>query len=286
MSFKLSEKQLCEYNENGFILIEGLLDEDVIKTIRDEIDTLTVKALNAINSGDKDFPVSSFEFEEDHPTVLRRIQDPNEISPLFADLGGNPLLIGTLQSVLGESVRLQRMKLNVKSPGVGALVDWHQDFAFYPHTNNSVTALGVLIDDVDEENAPLIAFPGTHQGPVLDHHHKEYFVGSVDLEEHGLDPSQGIRLMGPAGSVTLHHGHTVHGSAENQSDKPRRMLFLECAAGDAWPLMGEEMLESGPVMLSGSLSWTPRMEAIQVRLPYPTPKLKHESIYDIQKLRA
>ncbi|MEM6415209.1 MAG: phytanoyl-CoA dioxygenase family protein [Pseudomonadota bacterium] len=286
MTQGLSDAKLQEYDRNGFVLVERLLSQDIIEGLRQEIDGLTRQAISARQNKDHSFPISSFEFEKDDPSILRRIQEPNQMSKVFADLCSNPLVISTLQSVLGHSVRLQRMKLNVKSPGIGALVDWHQDFAFYPHTNNSVTALGILIDDVDEENAPLMAFPGTHKQPVLDHHHNGFFCGSINMEKCGLDPAKGTKLTGPAGSVTLHHGHTVHGSAVNRSDKSRRMLFLECAAGDAWPLMSDEIGKDGPIMLSGELSWTPRMEGIDVRLPAPTPELEHDSIYDIQQLRA
>ena len=39
-----------------------------------------------------------------------------------------------LQALLGPTVRLQTTKLNTKAPGGGAAVEWHQDWAFYPHT--------------------------------------------------------------------------------------------------------------------------------------------------------
>ena len=41
-------------------------------------------------------------------------------------------------SLLGQNFRLHNGKLNLKSPSAGDLVDWHQDWAFYPHTNDDV----------------------------------------------------------------------------------------------------------------------------------------------------
>jgi hypothetical protein len=32
----------------------------------------------------------------------------------------------------------------MKSSGGGAAVEWHQDFAFYPHTNDDVLAIGIF----------------------------------------------------------------------------------------------------------------------------------------------
>ena len=32
--------------------------------------------------------------------------------------------------------------------GFGAAVEWHQDWAFYPHTNDDLAAVGVMMDDL------------------------------------------------------------------------------------------------------------------------------------------
>ena len=67
----------------------------------------------------------------------------------------------------------------MKSAQYGAAVEWHQDWAFYPQTNDDVLAIGVLIDDLRPENGPLMVFPGTHRGPTFDHHSEEVFAGAM-----------------------------------------------------------------------------------------------------------
>ena len=70
----------------------------------------------------------------------------------------------------GPTVRLQTTKLNTKAPGGGAAVEWHQDWAFYPHTNDDLLAIGLILADVDEANGPLMVIPGSHKGPTLEPH--------------------------------------------------------------------------------------------------------------------
>jgi hypothetical protein len=36
----------------------------------------------------------------------------------------------------------------------GSPVEWHQDWAFYPHTNDDVLATGIYLDDCDLDNGP------------------------------------------------------------------------------------------------------------------------------------
>ena len=38
-------------------------------------------------------------------------------------------------------------------------MEWHQDWAFYPHSNADVLAVGVMIDDIDTENGPMMVVP-------------------------------------------------------------------------------------------------------------------------------
>ena len=69
----------------------------------------------------------------------------------------------------------------MKSAGYGAPVEWHQDWAFYPHTNDGLAAVGIMLDDVDMENGPMLVVPGSHKGPVCDHHGPNgRFCGAIE----------------------------------------------------------------------------------------------------------
>ena len=65
-----------------------------------------------------------------------------------------------MRPLLGPSIRLQTSKLNLKSAGYGAPVEWHQDWAYYPYTNQDVLAMGVLLDDFTEDNGAMMVVPG------------------------------------------------------------------------------------------------------------------------------
>ena len=117
-------------------------------------------------------------------------------------------------------------------------MEWHQDWAFYPHTNDDLAAVGVMFDDMAMENGPLMIIPGSHRGPIFDHHADGVFCGAMDPANRDVDYSQAIPLTGKAGSITVHHVRAVHGSAPNVSDRDRRLLLFQFRAADAWPLLG------------------------------------------------
>ena len=94
---------------------------------------------------------------------VRRIKTPHKVDPLFWEVVRSPNMVAVLKALLGPNVRLHGSKLNVKAPKYGSPVEWHQDWAFYPHTNDDILAIGVMLDDMEIENGPLMVLPGTHR---------------------------------------------------------------------------------------------------------------------------
>jgi phytanoyl-CoA hydroxylase len=163
-------------------------------------------------------------------------------------------------------------------------VEWHQDWAFYPHTNDDLAAVGVMMDDMALENGPLLVIPGSHRGPVFDHHADGVFCGAMDPARRDCDFESAIPLTGKLGSITVHHVRLVHGSAPNTSTRDRRLLLLQFRAADAWPLLGFSAgIEAfDKLMVSGRPTLEPRLAAVPVRLPLP-PAKQQGSIYENQK---
>ena len=284
----LTEAQVAHYKDAGYLVLEGRVPIDIIMAIRAEIARFEDEARGMTASNDR------IDLEDSHrPEAprLRRIKLPHTTSPVVADLMRSDHILAPVRDLIGPDVRLHTTKLNMKSAGYGAAIEWHQDFAFYPHTNDDVLAVGVIIDDMEAENGPLMVFPRTHRGPVFDHHQDGVFVGAMDFKASGLAPEDAVALTGPAGAISVHHGRIVHGSALNTSARDRRLLFLEMMAADAFPIMGSmtkftDIADYDARMLCGRPTIAPRLADIPVRIPEPQPD-RVGSIYEVQAgLRA
>ncbi len=181
---------------------------------------------------------------------------------------------------LWGSLRFDTGKLNMKSAGYGAPIEWHQDWAFYPHTNEDLAAVGIMIDDVDMENGPMMVVPGSHKGPIHNHHGPDgRFCGAMDPENCEIDLSRAAPCLGKAGSITIHHVRAVHGSATNFSGRSRRFLLYQYRAADAWPLLGlKEGLEKfNEQLIAGEPSLAPRLVPLPVGCRYRRPSTKARS---------
>ncbi len=284
MAEVLSESQTASYNENGYLVLDAYLPGDVITDIRNEISRFEDEASSLTESNDR------LELEEGHTADnprIRRIRLPHKISTVMRELMYSDYILAPARDLIGPDLRLHTTKLNMKSAENGSAVEWHQDYAFYPHTNDDILAIGVVIDDMKSENGPLMVYPGSHKGPVYDHHKDGEFVGAFIPTDVGLNPADAVELTGPAGSISIHHGRIVHGSALNTSSQPRRILFYEMMAADAFPIMGSLTSWAGiedydTRMLCGKPTLTPRLKEIPIRIPQPLPDVP-VSIYEIQK---
>ncbi len=279
----LSDDQINFYQENGYLILENHIPMDIIENIRAEIARFNEEAKGMTASNDR------LDLEDSHTPDnprLRRIKLPHTTSPIMKDLLFSDHILAPARDLIGPDLRLHTTKLNMKSANYGAAIEWHQDFAFYPHTNDDVLAISVIIDDMDSENGPLMVFPGSHKAAIYDHHVDGVFAGGMDLAQNGFDMADAVELQGPAGSISIHHGRIVHGSALNTSDHDRRLLFYEMMAADAFPIMGamtkfESIEDYDSRMLCGKSTLHPRLESVPVRIPQPQPD-KNRSIYEIQ----
>ncbi len=286
----LSKDEINFYNDQGYLLVEDVISENQHKEMLALVDCFFEKS-KMIREND-----NIFDLEDGHSSDnprLKRIKQPHQHSQFFWDIIKESKIEEILKDLLGDNVSLKTSKLNTKAPGGGAAVEWHQDWAFYPHTNDNVLALGLMLNDVDIDNGPLMVIPESHKGPVLSHFNNGVFCGAIDPEDSDFDMSKAVTLTGKAKSMTIHHARTLHGSSPNNSNRDRLVLFYECNSADAWPLVGAGayMKSTNPVqlcnqlekqMVCGKVSYQPRMENVPVTIPLP-PAPDYGSIFTSQK---
>ena len=278
----LTQSQIDEYHERGFIAVGGVLPDEQVAELQAVTDDFVERSRTVTEHSDV------FDLEPDHTPdapKLRRLKEPHLVHDAYDRVLRDDGIVEMASQLLGTyAVRTHGTKLNMKSGEFGSPVHWHQDWAFYPHTNDDVLAVGVAIDDMTQENGCLLAIPGSHRGPVLDHNQDGAFVGAVtDLS---FDPDDAEPIEIAAGGISIHHVRTLHGSLNNTSEASRRLLLLMYCAGDAYPIWiaGGQMDwdQYRATFVRGEASNEVRMASAPVRLPQPPPT-RSGSIYEIQR---
>ena len=274
----LNSKQVDYYNSNGYLTIENVYNASQIKLLSDVTDEFVEKSRLVTEENDM------FALESDHSENnprLTRIKTPQNFHSIYEKAVKDEKMLDIIEHFIGKNIRFQGAKLNMKMPEGGRQVEWHTDWGHHPHTNDDMLAVGIALDDITEENGCLMVIPGSHKWDAISHHEDGFFVGAVDINS--FDVKKAINITSNAGGISIHHVRTLHGSAPNMSDKPRRLLLLEFSATDAFPVsgIGTSWDEWNKQIFRGKPTIQPRLEKIPVLLPKPL-RGENKNIFELQ----
>lgn len=224
---KLTPSQVAEFEERGFLLFPGLLDDAEVDLLQREVPALLGRSGPEVVR------------EQQDPSSARLVFAPHQFSEPFRRLVHLPRILNPVRQLLGEEVYLYQSRLNPKPGfGGGGAWDWHQDYPPW-HTIDGVPEprmimASVFIDDCTPVTSPLLVIPGSQNHGLLDAElHPDARGRGYDLQtiepelleqiaaEHGIDA-----LVGPAGSVAFVHVNVLHGSANNVSPWRRAITYL------------------------------------------------------------
>lgn len=275
----LRPDQIEFYHTQGYLGIESVFSAAEVSELRRVTDEF-VEASRRVTAND-----DVFDLEPTHTPAtprLRRLKDPIRQHAAYRRALQHPKILAIVSQLIGPDLTCNGNKLNMKPADVGSPVEWHQDWAFYPHTNDDLLAVGVAMDDSTLENGCLLVLPGTHRGPIVDHHQDGRFIGAVT--DPGFSDAAAVPITLRAGGISIHHVRLLHGSAPNRSTQPRRLLLFQFCAADAWPLLpgATPWGTYAASLVQGTLVSTPRLAEVPIRLPLPA-AAHAGSIYENQR---
>jgi ectoine hydroxylase len=277
----LTDEQIASYHRHGYLAVPRLIDEGTVKELRRVTDAFVDRS-RAVSRSD-----TVFDLDPRHTAawpVLRRIKNPADNDALYRRVAFDSPIPDIVAQLIGPSIRFHHSKLNMKGSLVGAAVEVHQDAAFYPHSNDDVLAVGLLLDDATADNGAMAVLPDSHRRPIHTHYDAQgRFVGCMrDEDVARLDRSGAVLLELPAGSIHIHHYRLVHWSAPNTSTAERRLLINSYTAADAFSFMPDTT--STPLyrkLVRGPEPTVARRTAGDMPLP-PDFSQGYTSIYDLQ----
>ena len=275
----LTREQTAQYQGDGYTVFPGFLSSAEVGALLSDIESIC--AGNTLAIHDK----SRLEMEPNQPpdgASVRRVYEPCTYYPRFRALSESEQLLRCVEQLLGSNLLFHYSKINMKSPAIGSVVEWHQDLAYYPLTNQDSVAILFYLDDATSSNGCLEVIPGCHQAPLMSHTRDGFFQGRIT---ECVDTSRAVYLEASAGSVIFMHCMTPHASTTNTSRLPRRTLILSYRAADAFPIyVGPATLdaEAHVRLVHGQQLNVARFSVTE--FPVPKQQRKTASLYELQEL--
>lgn len=273
-----------EFDKQGYLVVEDLFPEEMLRDLK----AVTASSVSGVQEGVVSGELLDTITDSEGVSQLRRIFSPEKYSEIYDRAMRYEPLIDLVAELLGGTVRFDHGKLNFKPPSGGAAVEWHQDWAFYPQTNDDMLAVGIMLEDCTLENGPLMVIPGSHKGHIYNHHNNGSFVGGISSDQLEEVLENAVPLTAPAGSISIHHVRTLHGSTPNRSDTNRPLLLFNYVAVDAFPIFHSyDWDEFNGRILRGEPTFAPRLAEVPVRVHAPTPPADDGystgSLFDLQE---
>ncbi len=281
-----SNQHLVErFQKDGFVVLENALTDSQLSSLNGELSMWVEeskgneKPYGKIMDGRPrfDLQVDTHSFES---PSLRRITSPAEISQACLDVVKDNKALDLVSEIFGPNIKHWTNKINLKLPGSGTEVKFHQDFPFEPHSNEDLMTVLFFLDDVTLENGPLEVVAGSHQGPLYSLWHDGIFTGAVSEEIEAECKTKAISCVGKAGSACLMHSKLMHGSKSNNTKSPRSLFIVSYTAEDAVKLTKNPLpSELEGMIVRGKKTGTVRSSNYSIELPeYP----KEVSFFDQQ----
>ena len=213
----LTHEQIEAFGENGYLHLPQTLAPEEVTGLRESADRLIASIPQLPPEWQDDFKYGAL--VGDHigeGDMLCRMEYSLQKHRQYLMLLGNPKILAIAATLHRAPIVLTWEDMIIKMPGSGLEVPFHQAIP-YQSLGSRVLSIGIYLDDSYSD--PLRVLPGSHRLGPLD----EGEVGRMGRAR----SSELVEVPARAGDVIIHNVLAIHGSAENRSRRPRRVIYFE-----------------------------------------------------------
>jgi ectoine hydroxylase len=219
---KLSEAQVRQFNNEGWLFLPDLFSAEEVAVLRSEAEAIFHQPRQEIWREKSGAPRTAFA--------------AHTYNEAFRLLGAHPRLIRPVEQVFGEQLYMHQYKINAKAAFDGEVWQWHQDYGTWARDDGMpeprAMNISVFLDEVMPINGPLMLVPRSQRHGTLPAGHDvattSYPLWTLDHEtvQHLVDEGGIVSPIGKPGGVLMFHGNLVHGSGGNITPYPRKIVYL------------------------------------------------------------
>ena len=231
---QLSEKQVKQFFDDGFLIVENVFAPGELQPAMDELAAMVDELVERLYASKRitnkhageGLHTRLIEIEKEFPGAAMLFMLKTELGPRLADLWGSPKLLDMIEQFIGPDIAGHPVfALRSKIPTTRSLtVPWHQDTAYLlPEADDTdQVTCWIPFEDVNAKNGCMQYIRGGNQRRELFRHHIE---GQVDgrsspylvIKEEDLPKGEIVTCNMKLGSVLFHMQHSPHRSLENHS---------------------------------------------------------------------
>lgn len=232
--FEVTEEQVAKFREDGFLMIDRIIDEATVEVLRGEYERLFRGEFETGITPDE----VNWQAGKSDPTLTRQICNGWKASRAIASVVLREDFGRAIAKIGGwPGTRIMVDNVLWKPPSTRPL-GYHQDSAYLAwYTPSNLLSLWIALDDTSAEGGTLEFVRGSHKWqhsePEGEFHGPEEYQKFMRIaaEREGVEPEI-VPVVVRKGGGSFHDGWTWHGSGYNRSERPRRSLVLHAMRSD------------------------------------------------------
>ncbi|MRG45458.1 phytanoyl-CoA dioxygenase family protein [Chitinophaga sp. SYP-B3965] len=225
MKHELSQTQISQYQQDGFLVIEDFLSPDDLAFWREALtEALAKRNGNKMPDrkevyGKGDDADKSY-YDNVFDQMINLWQDNEKIKDIMLDAR-----IGKMAAELSgaDGIRIWHDQALVKKPWANP-TSWHLDTPYWSFTDRRALSIWVALDDATLENGCLFFIPGSHLKTTFENPGIGKNMGAIFSVYPEFKTTRAVAAPMKAGSCSFHNGLTIHGAHANMTPGYRRAM--------------------------------------------------------------
>jgi ectoine hydroxylase-related dioxygenase (phytanoyl-CoA dioxygenase family) len=209
----LSTKQIQQFNDNGYLIVENTFSLAEVEKIRDCIKTDPQLAAEAKTN-------QNYEGEGIGTRLVNRQRLSDDIYSAYVQ---SNRIVAPLEQIFDDKIQYYYHLTMLKNPNTGGW-QWHQDYGyhykefFYPKFISVMFAL----DPATKENGCLRVLKGSHHLGRLEHQQSgSQLISNTERTAIALEHMEEVYCEMSPGSIMFFDGNILHASGPNHSEQSR-----------------------------------------------------------------
>jgi ectoine hydroxylase-related dioxygenase (phytanoyl-CoA dioxygenase family) len=248
--YRLTQDQIEFFHAHGYLAGIRILNDEQIEALRAELAGL----IDPNHPGHDLFYEFHSNESSDPSKVLFQALGAWRVGRSFHDLLWHYAFVVPASQLVGGAVRFWHDQLFCKPAHHGGVVAWHQDYSYWTRTRPMAhLSCWIGLDDSTRENGCVHYVPGSHKWdllPITGLANDMRAIESV-LSEEQKSLFRPVPIELKQGECSFHHPLMIHGSYENQSDRPRRGTVINVFRDGVCSASNDPLLAGVPSIPAG-----------------------------------
>jgi phytanoyl-CoA hydroxylase len=240
---RLSDEQLHQFHQNGFIVLRNFLPQEKCDAILDvakahlehKIEPIETEIGYDERSKEYRTDVTDYTSKSNEKNmIVRRLRQVYSRDILFKEWMEDVEIRPILQQILEDKVVITTAHHNsimTKMPHYSRATAWHQDRRYWRYSDDNLVSVWLALDDEYSDNGVLEFLPGSHliQFKPEQFDEKEYL--REDTSENAALIAQKVSTTLKKGDVIIFHSLLLHRANKNNTDKAK-ISFVYTVKGE------------------------------------------------------